>query len=114
MNALLQQKLQQRLLYVQPVFRLIPDDGLWSVNHFGRNFLSPMRGQAMHKNRIGSGLSHDPFIHLEPGKCLFANLLFLFLTHGCPHIRGDKIGAACCPNRQIKQVNLSPQGPGRL
>src|SRR5215471_2912298 len=49
----LQQPGQQRLLRVQPVLRLIPDDTGRAVDHLGGDLLAAMRGQAVQHDRAG-------------------------------------------------------------
>src|SRR5204862_6421658 len=46
------QELEQRLLRVQAVLRLVPDDALRAVDHLRGDFLAAVRRQAVHEDRL--------------------------------------------------------------
>ena len=48
------QQLHQRFLRMKPVFRLLPDDGIWGIHEFGADFFAAMGGQAVHVKRVGT------------------------------------------------------------
>ena len=50
----LQQEGQQRLLRVQPVLGLVPDDALRAVDDLGRDLLAAVGGQAVQHDRVGA------------------------------------------------------------
>ncbi len=59
-----QQLNQNRFLHMQPIFRLIDNDRLRSVEHLGGNFFSAMGRQAMHDDGIGFGPLQQPPVQL--------------------------------------------------
>jgi hypothetical protein len=46
---------QDGFLHVHAIFRLIEDNGGWTVENFVCDFRAAMGRKAMHKNGIGSG-----------------------------------------------------------
>ena len=53
-----QQVLHQRLLHVQPVFCLVPDDRLRPLEHVLGHLFAAVRGQTVHEERIGTRRAH--------------------------------------------------------
>ena len=91
-----QQKFHQCLLCVQSVLRFVPHDALRTVDHFGSDFLSAMRGQAMHEQRIGPGGTHHLGIHLPVFESALALGVLGFESHARPDVGRDEIGALHC------------------
>jgi len=84
----------QRLLSVEPVLGLVPHDALGSVDDRGVHFLTPVRGQAVHEQRIGLRNRHHLPVHAVAREILFALFGLRFGTHAGPDVGGDEIGAA--------------------
>ena len=53
-----------RLLRMQPVFRLVEHHRVRAVHHGAGHLVIPVRRQAMHEQRIGLGMGHQPVVHL--------------------------------------------------
>src|SRR5688500_5330125 len=51
-----------RLLNVQAVLRLVPYAALRPIDHFGGDFLTAVRGQAVQEDRIPRGAGHQVLI----------------------------------------------------
>ena len=79
-----EQQQQQCFLAMHAVFGLIEDDGLRAVEHFVGDFSIAARGQAVHEDRMGSGFTHQRFVHLEGSEdrlALGGLVLEAMLTH---------------------------------
>ena len=68
-NFLHDQHLKHRLLCMKPVFRLVEDNRPGAVDHLSGNFFTPVGGQAVHHERIGTRDIHELRIYLETGEC---------------------------------------------
>src|SRR3972149_1959206 len=55
---------EERLLRVQAVLRLVPDDGLRPIDHLVRNLEPAVRGQAVHEDRVLLRLVHEELVDL--------------------------------------------------
>src|SRR5690606_33647295 len=64
------QKFHEGLLHVQPVLGLVPYDALGAVDDFSCHFLTAVRRQAVHKQRLWFGPSHHVCIYLPVGERL--------------------------------------------
>src|SRR5579875_2237426 len=51
-----------RLRGMQPVLRLVVDDGLRPINHLICYFVTPVSGQAVHVDRVPIGEVHAPLV----------------------------------------------------
>ena len=57
--SLAEQKQQQGLLNVEPIFGLIEDDGLGTIEDFGGDLFAAMGGEAMHEDGAVVGLGEQ-------------------------------------------------------
>ena len=49
---------------MEPVFRLVEDHGLLSVDHLVGDLFTAMGGQAVHEERVRLGVAHEVGVHL--------------------------------------------------
>src|ERR1700751_516829 len=84
---------EQRLLCMQSILCLVPDDALRTVDYFRGDFLAAMRGQAMHEERIRLRLPHHLRVDHPPGEIALALVVLLFEAHAGPHVGRDEIRA---------------------
>ena len=82
---------QQALLGVQPVFRLVEHHRLRPVHHLVGDFLAAMRRQAMHEQRVGLGLGHQPGIDLIALEHVVPRL-GVAVAHRHPGVGDDAVG----------------------
>ena len=93
--GLYEEEFQQRLLGVEAVFGLVPDDALRSFDDGGRDLFAAMGGQAVHEQRVPGGLRHQCVVDLVTGEGLNTLGPFLFLAHTGPDIGNHQIGTLC-------------------
>src|SRR5215471_3680502 len=74
--GLAKQGVQDRLLHVHAVFRLVQHHRLRSVQHLRCNLMAAMRGQAMHERRAAFEQRHQLAIHLVGLEDFAADLFF--------------------------------------
>src|SRR4051794_6223927 len=89
-----QEVFHQRLLHVQPVFRLLPDDALGAIQDLGRHLLAAVGGKAMHEERLAVGGAHERLVHLVARKGLAARPGLAFPAHAGPHVGRDEVRVA--------------------
>ncbi len=78
---------------MQAVFGLVKDDRLRAIHHRIGDFLVPVRGQAVHEQRVWLCLGHQRFVHLiGPQLVVAAFAGGLAVVHRNPCIRHDKVG----------------------
>ena len=85
--------MQNRLLHMQAVFRLVINDGTRRVDDAFGDFQAAVGGQAVHENGIWSSLCEKSFVHLICRKGSFPLNGFVFLSHASPDIRVHNLGA---------------------
>src|SRR5712664_688151 len=83
-----------RLLGVQPVFGLVEDDRLRSVDDGVGDLFAPVRGQAVHEDRGRVGEAEERRTHLIAAEGLEPPVALLFLPHADPHVRVNDVRAA--------------------
>ena len=82
---------KQTLLGVQPVLGFIENHRLRSIDDLVGNFLSAVRGQAMHEQRIGLGLGHQAGIDLVALENV-VTVLAVTVAHRHPGIGNHAVG----------------------
>src|SRR6266581_2150850 len=82
-----------RLLGVQPVFGLVEDDRLRSVDDGVGDLFAPVRGQAVHEDRGPVGEAQERRTHLIAAEGLEPPFALLFLSHADPHVRVNDVRA---------------------
>src|SRR5579884_4198478 len=63
---------ENALLHVQPVLRLVPYHRMRPVDDPGGHLLAAFRRQAVHEDRVGLGLGHQPLVHPIGGEQVVA------------------------------------------
>ena len=80
---------EQRLLHVEPVLRLLPDQAAGSV-HDGRcDLLAAVRRKAMHREGIGTRRVEQRVVHPVGRECIAAFLGLGLLAHRRPGVGID-------------------------
>src|SRR5438093_269536 len=92
-STLAHQRRKERLLDVQPVLGLVPDARLRALDHLGRDFLAPMRGEAVQEDGRGIGELHQLGVHRVAAERVAARLRFALLPHRGPNVGVDDVGA---------------------
>jgi hypothetical protein len=96
---------------VEPVLRLVEDDRLRAVHHRVRDFLVPVRGQAVHEKRVGLGAGHELRVHLERLEEAAPLLLLLrrdVIAH--PGVGVDDVRAGDRGRRVVDDLHLGAVG----
>src|SRR5438874_1603776 len=80
--------LEERLLHVQAVLRLVEDGGLGPVDEAGGDLLAPVRRQTMEHDGVAVRLSQELLVHLVARERLHPRRSLLLLAHADEHV-GD-------------------------
>src|SRR6266545_710084 len=89
-----QQEFHQRLLGMQPVFRLVPHDALRAVDHRAIDFLAAVGGKTMHEKRVLLRGFHHLRVHLPVLEVALALLVLRLEAHAGPDVGGDQVRPA--------------------
>src|SRR5687767_13948456 len=84
------QELEQRLLRMQAVLRLVPDGALRPVDDLGGDFLAAMRRQAVHEERVLFRRAHHLRVDLPVAKRPPALLVLGLEPHRGPDVGRDE------------------------
>src|SRR5690606_27452740 len=86
-------ELEERLLSVEPILRLVPDAALRAVDDLGADLLAAMGGEAMEEDPALRGPSHERLVDQETGEGLPPGLRLGLLAHAGPDVGRDHIRA---------------------
>ena len=99
---------------MQAVLRLVPDDGLRTVEHRSVDLLAPVRRQAVQHDRVGGGLRHQLLGDRVRHERRLAQLGLGLLTHRDPGVGGHDVRAGeqlVEADRGAGVVGLELEGP---
>src|SRR5882672_6047569 len=88
------QVLEQRLLRVQAVLRLVPHHALRAVDHLGRHLFAAMRRQAVHEESVLLRRAHHVGVDLPVVERAPALLVLGLEAHRGPDVGRHQVGAA--------------------
>ena len=98
--VVLEQEAEEAAEGVEAVVGLWERPALGTVDDGGRHLFTAMGGEAVHEDRMGRCLRHDPFVDLEPLEGATPEVRFLLLPHRRPDVGVHGVG--------------SPHGLGRV
>ena len=102
---------QDRLLRVQPVLRLVPNQRLRAIEHRIGRLFAAMCGQAMEEFGIGLRTRHQAFIDLI-GHHRRNLVVRVVLPHRHPGIGNDNVGTRNCLCGIARQGNIRARSLG--
>src|SRR3972149_4062061 len=97
---------EERRLRVQAVLRLIPDDGLRSIDHLIRDLEPAVRGEAVHDDRVLLRLVHEELVDLVRLEDPLPLPLLLLHAHGNPDVRVHDIRPLDGVHRVLQNSDL--------
>src|SRR5215211_259007 len=104
------QQLEQRLLHMAPVLRLVPDPLARAVEHLGGDLLAGVGGKAVEGYRAGCGAVDQRVVDAVRRKRAAAVVVPALVPHGHPDVGVDGVGAVHRPDGIADQ----PRAESRL
>jgi len=99
---------------MQAILRLIECNRLWAIQDRVRHFGVAARGQAVHEDRVWSGLGHQRLVHLEGSEDRLALGGLVLEAHAYAHVGVDRVGAFDCGLRVLEQPEFAAVGLSNL
>src|ERR1017187_9343469 len=88
-----EQRVQDRLLDVQAICRLIVNNGARGINDAFGDLKTAVGGQAVQEDSVRRGLREKRFVHLICRESFLARSRFSFLAHARPDVGVDGLGS---------------------